>query len=436
MSYPLPQEQPVAVIVDGYSTGNFLPVAFARLGVQVTHVQSTPELIPFLLEPNFAEYLDNFIVTGEDDAERVIERARALDPVAVLAGQEPGVPMADLISERLGLASNGSSLSSARRDKYRMIEALRAAGVRCARQFKSNDPAHIVGWAGDSGYPVVVKPLSSASTDNVYICRTPGDVSRAARTILAADNVFGLPNTEALVQSYLPGTEYIVDTVSADGQRFVCGVWEYEKQILPSGKNIYDRDVLLAPDTAPVPELIGYVDTVLDALNIRHGPAHAEVIRTDDGPALVELGARLNGNMNPAFHDACLGVNQAGLTALAYSRPGEFRERYAGRVYTKLADGAVHNTSTQLDGIVDDIDQAIVDKITALPTAFLVRVKLKPGGRIRPTVDLGSSPLRVFMIGSSPGALRADHHAISLLKERVYRLRPASAAAADPAIPE
>lgn len=34
--------RPTGVLVDAYSTGNFLPAAFDRLGVDVVHLRSTP----------------------------------------------------------------------------------------------------------------------------------------------------------------------------------------------------------------------------------------------------------------------------------------------------------------------------------------------------------------------------------------------------------
>lgn len=246
------------------------------------------------------------------------------------------MPLADRLSEAVGVPSNGSALSSARRDKYEMIEALRRAGVRCAQQFKTDAPDAAVAWAEDHGrYPVVVKPLSSAASDGVVVCDGPDAVRTAARTVLDAPNMFGLANTEVLVQSYLKGTEYIVDTVSCDGERYVCGVWEYEKTLLPSGKNIYNRDLLADPDDNPVvATLTSYVDEVLAALGIAWGPSHAEVIVTDEGPVLVEIGTRLNGNLNAPFHDVCLGHNQAALTAQAYTRPDEFRARYGQAVPT------------------------------------------------------------------------------------------------------
>ena len=240
--------------------------------------------------------------------------------------------------------------------------------------------------------------------------------------MLASRNIFGMSNQEVLVQSYLEGTEYIVDTVSSDGNHYVCGVWEYEKSLLPSGQNIYDKDILLDPRAHPVPELVSYVTAVLGVLNIKWGAAHAEVIMTPDGPALVEVGARLNGNMHPRFHDVCLGHNQAGLTAQAYLHPAEFRCAYGGKVYRRLQPAVVYNAPTVFDGIVAQVDQSAVDEIGRLESVYLVSVKLKPGSRIRPTVDLPSSPLRVYLTGASSEQLVSDYAKIRRLKDRVYRL--------------
>lgn len=408
-----------AVIVDGYSTGNFLPPAFRRLGTDVVHVRSSADLMPSMAPPDLDRYRADLACPGAAAIPGVVAALAEYRPVAVVAGAESGVPLADALSERLGLATNGSRRSPARRDKYVMIETLREAGLRCARQCVATSPEEIVAWAGETGYPVVVKPLSSASTEDVAICRTPGEADRAARAVLAATTMFGERNTSVLVQSFLAGTEYIVDTVSRDGRRYVCGVWEYVKTTTAAGKPIYDRDVLLDPDTAPVPELVGYVDGVLAALGIRHGPAHAEVIMTPEGPALVEIAARLNGNMHPGFHDRCLGGNQADLTALAFVRPGEF----TGGGYTRRCHAVVHNTSTTADGVVESVDQAVVDEIAALPTVHALNVKLGPGARLRPTEDLLTSPLRIFLAGEDPALLAADHKAIGDLKDRVYRLR-------------
>ncbi|MGW5049840.1 ATP-grasp domain-containing protein [Actinokineospora sp. NPDC004072] len=414
------QNRPVAVLVDAYTSGNFLPPAFDRLGVDVVHVQSTPELMASMMAPDLRAYRANLVCA--DPAETAARLAAEHRPIAVVAGQEPGVPLADELSERLGVATNGTALSSARRDKYDMIEALRAAGLHCADQLRTDNAEAVVAWAEQRGaYPVVVKPLASAATDGVAVCANAQEARKAAEAVLGSETIYYEVNREVLVQSYLAGTEYVVDMVSVDGRRYTCGVWEYRKRLLGT-HNIYDREVVLPESASPVPELIAYVDAALTALGIQHGPTHAEVIITPEGPALVEVGARLAGNMHPGFHDHCLGANQADLTALAYARPQEFLERYADRTYTKGREASVYTAPTELDGVVAEIDQAVVAEIEALDSVYGLNVKIKPGGRIRPTVDLYTSTLRVFMHGEREDDVIRDYHRIQELKDRVYRL--------------
>ncbi|MFJ8646161.1 ATP-grasp domain-containing protein [Streptomyces sp. NPDC093546] len=412
--------QPTAVVVDGYSAGNFYPAAFTAAGARVIHVQSTPELIPTMLAPDLTAYAENIVCSDE---ERLVELLRPYAPVAVVPGQESAVQLADRLSEALGVKSNGTALSAARRDKYEMIEALRRAGVRCAEQFKSDDADLIVKWAQDHGtWPVVVKPISSAASDGVFVCDSAEEVGAAARRVLGTRDIFGTANTEVLVQEYLRGQEYVVDTVSCDGRRYVSGVWKYDKILLPSGQNIYNRDILVSQDEEPVPALIAYIHDVLDALDVRWGPAHAEVIVTERGPVLVEIATRLNGQLNPGFQELCLGNDQAGLTALAYTRPEEFDREYAGRIYRKLRSAYSYNPGTTLDGVVAEVDQDVVARINALPSVFLTSVKYAPGARIRPTIDLLTAAMRIYLTSDDDRQLAADYETARELKDSVYRL--------------
>ncbi|MFF8940354.1 ATP-grasp domain-containing protein [Streptomyces paradoxus] len=413
--------RPAAVLVDAYTTGNHLPPAFNRLGVDVLHVQSTPQLMTSMTPPDFARYA---AVVPFGSPEETAARLAAYRPLCVVAGQEPGVPLADELSERLGLPTNGTALSAARRDKYEMIEALRRAGVRCADQFRSGDPQELVDWAEHRGaYPVVVKPLSSAATEGVAVCQGPEEVRKAAEAVLGTRNIFLEPNDQVLIQSFLRGEEYMVDSVSYGGRRYCTGVWQYHKQ-LRGVHRVYDQETLCAPESSPVPELVAYMDQVLAALGIQYGPVHAEVIVTAEGPTLVEIGARLSGAVLPDFNDRCHEVNQADITALAYVRPGEFLERYAGRTYRKLRHAAVIDTATELEGVVECIDEDVFREIDSLESVHFLRAKIASGRPIRPTVDLYTSTLVAYTVHESEEQLRRDYERIQELKDRVYRLRP------------
>ncbi|RLO02537.1 hypothetical protein DYB28_014099, partial [Aphanomyces astaci] len=51
-----------------------------------------------------------------------------------LVGAEPGVRLADSLSEALGVRTNGSAGSAARRNKFVMGETIRKAGLRAVKQ--------------------------------------------------------------------------------------------------------------------------------------------------------------------------------------------------------------------------------------------------------------------------------------------------------------
>ena len=129
-------ERGAAVVVDAYSTGARLAPRFAAAGLPVVHVQSSARLPDFYARAFRAgDFVEN--VVHEGDLEATAARLAAHEPAFVVVGAEPGVPLADALSERLGLPSNGSAQSAARRDKNAMSEALRDAGLRTAEALKT-----------------------------------------------------------------------------------------------------------------------------------------------------------------------------------------------------------------------------------------------------------------------------------------------------------
>jgi biotin carboxylase len=372
-----------------------------------------------MLAPDLSTYRAALVCA---DPARTARELTAFRPVAVVAGQEPGVPLADVLSEMLELPTNGSALAAARRDKYLMIEALRKAGLRCADQFRSDDVESVVAWARErADYPVVVKPLAASGGQGVQICADAGQVRRAAAAILGTTTMYEQVNTEVLTQSFLDGAEYVVDSVSGEGKRYTCGVWRYEKH--RSGtRNNYHRKTLLPADDPVVETLTRYVDDVLDALGIAYGPSHAEVMLTAAGPALVEIGARLMGAVDPAFDTECCGADQASVSALAYLRPDEFRASYAGRSYRMHRAACMYFATTELDGTLTRIDADVRAEIDALESARVVTVRVRPGDRLRPTVDLPTSPLVAHLAHESSSAFERDYRRIVELTPHLFHV--------------
>lgn len=399
-----------AVIVDAFSTGARLAPRFAAAGLPVVHVQSSPRLPGFYLRGFRPEhFVENVVHDG--DLEATLARLAPHDPAFVVVGSEPGVPLADAVSERLGLPSNGTELSLARRNKHEMATALRHAGLRAIEEVKTGKVAEAIAWVdGADRWPVVVKPLDSAGTDGVTICEDAAAIEAAFAAILGRPNALHGANEELLVQELLRGTQLFVNSVSWDGVHHVSEVWRDNKLRLPENF-IYDYEELLERHGPQQDQVVPYVEKVLEALGIRYGPAHTEVMLTETGPVLVESGARMHGSVPDEIVDRCTPSHQT-LTAEAYLDPGSVARR-AARPYELKAGAYCVMLISRDEGTIVSADG--LRKIEELPSFAGTISMLGPGDRLKRTVDLFSCPGIIYLVDPDRARLEADYDRIRAL---------------------
>lgn len=383
--------RPRVVIVDAYTPTRRLAPEFHKVGYDVVRVQSTPE-VPAGYRTSFdlSPYAANIVHDGDFAA--TLRAVAAHEPVAVVAGGEIGVEFADRLSEALGLATNGTALSAARRDKYVQIETLRAAGLRATRQLLVSSAGELAAWHAALGGRIVVKPVRSAAGDGVAFCDTPERSVAAYHAILGAQNVFSQRNDAVVAQEYLVGGEYVVNTVSCDGQHHVTDLWKYEK-ITANDITDLTVGVRLLPRHGEVQEaLLPYAADVLDALGIRYGAAHMEVKLTPDGPCLVEVGARMSGLDLPYFAQLTIGEGQLEWIVDAYVRPQRFAERWKDDYRVDRHFVSVWTVSS-VDAPLRSYP--LLPVIERLESLYDIRPVVAPGGRLRRTVDDLTTPLIV-----------------------------------------
>ncbi|HXR31655.1 MAG TPA: ATP-grasp domain-containing protein [Solirubrobacterales bacterium] len=400
-----------AVVVDAYSTGAKLAPRFAAAGLPVVHVQSSPQMPEFYLRAfRGGDFVEN--VVHEGDLEATAARLASHDPAFVVVGSEPGVPLSDALSERLGLPSNGTELSRARRDKHAMAGALRAAGLRAVEELKTADPAEAAAWARERDqWPVVVKPLDSAGTDGVSLCEDPGAVEAAFAVILGRPNALQGANRELLVQEMLHGTQLFFNSISWDGVHHVSEIWQDNKRRI-AGNLVYDYEELLPRYGEKQDQVAPYVEAVLDALGIRFGPAHTEVMLTADGPVLVESGARMHGSVRDDVIDRCTPSHPT-VTAEAYLDPGSVAGRASQPYELREAAYCVMLISPHEGRIVST---AGLEEIERLPTFAGSIAMLEPGQQLRRTIDLFSCPGMVYLVDPDRGRLQADYERLRELE--------------------
>jgi biotin carboxylase len=396
-------------VVDAHATGRFLPDALRAHGVDWVHVVS-----PHPIDRLAVAHPDAAEIRHDGDVARTAGRLRELGVDSVVAGCESGVELADELSAALGTPGNGMSRPRCRRDKAEMVVALREAGLAHVATFASDSAAEVVAWSLDQGtWPIVLKPLSSAGTDNVHFCDSVEEIRSAHRRIMAAGDLFGLPNTAVLAQRFLAGDEYFVNTVSRAGRHHVVEVWRYHKRSVGSGRRVYDYEHPVPADDPAARRVADYTLRVLDALEVRNGSSHTEVMLTADGPVLVESAARPGGSHLPEVVSMCLAANQVELLALSIARPGEFL-RMVGAPYQLRRHLRYVSLINPRDGVVPSWERLAA--VRALPSYAEMLLTAPAGLTMPPTVDLLSSPGYVYLISDDPRRIEADYQELRRLE--------------------
>ena len=336
-----------------------------------------------------------------------------------LAGGEAGVDMADLLSEKLGVLSNGAQGDYAnRRDKKVQQDLVRQCGMRAVRQSCGEKFEDVEHFLRTEQYPVVLKPTDSAGSDGVKLCHSFEQAREHFHHLLTVEAVNGGYNTQVLCQEFLKGTEYVVDHVSRNGVHKTMMVWKYDKRPRNGSQFVYFGMLPIDPNSDEAKVLIPYTRGVLDALGMKHGPSHGEIIITDDGPCLVEMNCRAHGgdgNWAPLARALTGSYCQVEVTADAYVDEEEFHKIPDLPPSPLKAHGLEVNLVSYSKGKVKSMPG--FDVIKKLPSFVWLSPAASIGSDVKYTIDLVTSPGCCVLMNSDETVLNKDLEFIRYLEE-------------------
>merc|ERR1712048_821541 len=410
------------VMVDPISTGGTIAAEAASRGYPLVALYDqdlTEDMRSHV--PQCASSLKYAAVVQEASGASISETAKAVTEVidklgfklgAVICGSEPGVTLADALSSELKVRSNG--VSDGRRDKKRQQELVRAAGLRSVRQAGGTLLSDITEFLQSEPMPVVVKPVESAGSDGVKLCQSVEEAEEHFTLLMSSQRKCGSQNAAVLCQEFLKGKEYVVDHVSRDGVHKTTMVWVYDKRKANGGDFVYYGMLPVPIDSKEAQEMIPYVRGVLDALGIKNGPSHGEVMMTQRGPCLVEMNCRAHGGdgaWNPLAMELTGGFTQVNGTIDSYMDEAAFAKipdlppspyKAAGQevMMVSFAEGIVKSTPGY-------------EKIKGMDSFVSLETTFEPGSKVVRTVD----------IFSSVGSAILMHHDVETLEKDIAAIR-------------
>jgi ATP-grasp domain len=252
--------------------------------------------------------LDMADTVGADHMIAAARRVAADEPLSgVLTWDEARILQASKVAAALGLPGGDPDMVMRCRDKHLTREALDAAGVPQPQSIMAGSPEQARAAAEQIGYPVVLKPRAMAASLGVVRVDTPEELD--AQFAFARDTT--VPGAwrydVVLVEEYLTGPEISIDSAVHGGRVFPMFVARKEVGYPPYfeevGHVVDAADPLLAD--AKVLQLLQDTHT---ALGFTDGMTHAELKLTPAGPKIIEVNARLGGDLIPY-----LGLRASGM---------------------------------------------------------------------------------------------------------------------------
>ena len=219
-------------------------------------------------------------LAGEVSAGRVDALAAILEPLQV--------PVA-VVRERLGIRGMDAAEADRFRNKSRMKDTLRAAGLPCARHCLAVSTDQALDFA-EQVMPLVAKPPAGAGAIDTFRIDDRSQLETwLGHSAPSADKPL-------LLEEFIQGEEFSFDSVTVDGRHVFHSISSYSPTPLEVMSTPWIQWTVLFPRDITGPEFAPITDAgpqALAALGMVTGISHMEWFRRGDGSiAISEVGAR------------------------------------------------------------------------------------------------------------------------------------------------
>ena len=254
----------------------------------VVAVDMNPEAVGFQVPGIETEVISTI------DIPAVVEAAKKhkIDGVMTLASDMPMRTVA-AVAREMGLVGVTDDTALKATDKAVMRQCLQDNGVPVPKFFRVEDKASYEKAVAEFTIPFVVKPADNSGSRGIVLVEDIHNAEVVANAYEYSRQYSR--NGNVVVEEYMRGPEVSVETLSVDG---VCHVIQITDKLTTGAPHFVEMGH--SQPTRHAPEIAEKIRQVVVAANravgIQNGPSHTEVIVTEEGPKIVEIGARLGGD--------------------------------------------------------------------------------------------------------------------------------------------
>ncbi|MFI1438549.1 acetyl-CoA carboxylase biotin carboxylase subunit family protein [Streptomyces fructofermentans] len=259
-------------------TEGFLPAA-SRLGLDVTVLTDQPDA-------HRRAYPEIDVLECDvRDVRAVVTRISTHHhPDAVFSNSDHLQTQTALAAAYFGLPGKDWRAALRTKDKAEMRRHLAAAGVDTVWSAEVTTPEDAAGL--DAPFPCVVKPRDGVASEDVVLVSQPRELAARCGEILGRR-----PGTTLVVEEFLPGELFTVETLGDGRVRHVLG--GFHTRLSPPPHFIEERMTFVPAHPEPV---LTQVLAQLDALGVGFGACHTEFVVHAGRARIIEVNYRAIGD--------------------------------------------------------------------------------------------------------------------------------------------
>ena len=255
-------------------------------------------------------YADKYYNASTIDIPAICDVAEDFRPDGIMT-LATDMPMRSIAAATTLLGLPGISMDTAIKatDKWEMIKAFKRHGVESPWFYVVENEN---GWnviKQQITCPCVLKPTDNAGSGGVILVETIEKLDEAYLYSKQQSR-----EGKIIVEEYMRGDEISVEVIVCQGEVHILAVTDK----LTTGAPYFVEMGHTQPSCLSKVDLLKIKDLTVravKAVGIEEGPAHVEIMLTDQGPKMIELGARMGGdNITTHLVPLSTGINMVEAT--------------------------------------------------------------------------------------------------------------------------
>ncbi len=233
------------------------------------------------------KYADYFYPISITEKETILDKARSIQPDAVLSiASDLAIITVNYLASNLGLVGNSLECTKITTNKFLMRKRLLDNNLPCPKFTKDRKTK-----LENFNFPIIIKPTDRSGSRGVSMVEESNKIEIATKRALEASF-----NNEFIIEEFIEGLEYSIEMISWKGEHTFLQITEKETTGAPYFVEKAQHQPANISDKKKK-EIIEIIKNSLDALEVKNGASHSEIIVTKIGEIYItEIGARMGGD--------------------------------------------------------------------------------------------------------------------------------------------